>query len=185
MIEDITEYDQSVEQVLQEAAIPTQQQETAKQPEQTEVIEAVVVEETPKNEKQYDATTIDATTEIVIGLIDGVQATVFRVLADRKKNKKLKAVGGNGAINRLQQLKTAEHDKETLLEEADLKLLDIDATVEDFLNNLAFDDNTKDMIREPLRILVQKNMGKMPPELMLFLGLATGIGKNIAGYYSI
>lgn len=191
MLKDITEYDASVEQVLQEAAIPTQTQVTPEAPppppkEEVIEVEAEEEKETKKEQpQQYDEATINATTDIVIGLLDGTQSTVFRILTERKKNKKLLATGGNGAIARLQQLKAAEHNKETLLEDTDLKLLDIDATVEDFLNNLSFDDNTKDMMREPLKILVAKNMGKMPPEFMLFLALATGIGKNIAGYYSL
>lgn len=188
MIQDITEIHESVQDVLKEADTPTQEQTTP--PQQQEVIEPEFIEEieteedAPPKANQYDKDTINAMAETAIAFINGVQTTLFTVLGEKKKRAKIKAIAGDGAISRLQQLKTATTN-ETTYTETDLKILDVDAAVEDYIKQLDFDDNTKDMIREPMKMIVQKNMGKIPPEMMLFLGLANGIGKNIAGYYTL
>lgn len=189
MIQDITEIHESVQDVLKEADTPTQEQTTP--PQKEEVIEPEIIEEIEAEEEkeaakghQYDKDTINAMAETAIAFVNGVQTTIFTVLGEKKKRAKIKAIAGDGAISRLQQLKTATTD-ETTYTETDLKILDVDAAVEDYINQLDFDDNTKDMIREPMKMIVEKNMGKIPPEMMLFLGLANGIGKNIAGYYTL
>lgn len=185
MIQDVTEFHESVQDVLKEADTPTQQQT------EIPVIEPEIVEEFTKEEpkeipeeNQYDEETINAMADTAIAFINGVQTTVFTVLGERKKTARIKAIAGNGGISRLQQLKTASKG-ETEYTDTDFKILDVDAAVEDYLKQLDFDENTKAMIKEPMKIIVQKNMGKIPPEMMLFLGLANGIGKNIAAYYTI
>jgi hypothetical protein len=155
----------------------------------------IPVPEKPADKKKDYVTDdyIDAATETAIALIDNVQEMCFTIAANsKKKDLALKLVPENG-VTRLMQLRAEKKANKSggnveivnNYSGDDAKLLHVDSVIEDFIDQLPFTPKQIKNMKPGLKIMVEKNAGKIPPELLFFLGLATAIGGNIAEYKSL
>jgi len=135
---------------------------------------------------------IESVTDTAFAILDSTQCTVFKIMANRKRKKRAIQIDADNGVSRLMQLRAEKeankNDKVDIINNytgTDAKLLQMDAVVDDFINNLGFTEKQIAMMRPGLRMMVKKNAGKIPPELLFYAGLATAIGGNIAEYYQL
>jgi hypothetical protein len=187
MIQDvIEEKTDSVEIALKDIARETEQRNPP--PPLLEETLAIVKEDPPPvvNKPAYASDDfIDAATDTAFAILDNAQETAFTILANNKKRKRAIQIAGDSGVAKLMEVKSAaknnlDYEKTT----ENLKLLNLDATVDEFVKDLAFTPKQIEMMRPGLKLMVEKNAGRIPPELLFYAGLATAIGGNLAEYYT-
>lgn len=184
---------ESVNKALEDIAKPSETRTpTAPPPPPPANDEPPAAEPTKPAAPAFDADYIDAATDTAFAILDGVQETCFTIAANIKKKNRAKKITGENGITRLMELKAerqaAKKASVEIVQEYtgnDAKLIALDTAVEEFIKDLPFTEKQIKMMRPGLRIMVERNAGNIPPELLFFAGLATAIGGNIAELYSI
>jgi hypothetical protein len=175
-----------INDLLTEAALPTQEREepvikavpqntTSTTAEKKEVVE----------ENLIDAELVQASTEIIIDFVDSVQENILKFVTKRKKQNLIADIAGEDAPVKLQKailkVKKKELDNSNVEFTAqEIELLNIEQTVKDILEELPFTDKEKLKLERPLKVLVSKNGGFIPPEIALLMGITTIVGSRIA-----
>lgn len=188
---DLIEQNESVKNALSAVTQPTETRVPPPPPPHDVAIEAN--EGLPDKPEKPDYATddyIDSATDTVFALLDNAQISCFTIAANLKKRKRAIQIGGENGVAKLMDLKSAKQaNKDNGItinyEGVEAKLLTLDATVDEFIKGLGFTDKQIAMMRPGLKIMVERNAGKIPPELLFYAGLATAIGGNIAEYYSL
>lgn len=136
-------------------------------------------------DKEY----IDAVTDTAIAVLDNAQTTCFSIAANIKKRKRALKILPEKGVTRLIDLK-AEHlankgkGFEQELTGPDAQLIALDKVCSDYITDLPFTQKQMDMMRPGLKMIIERNAGKIPPEWLLITSMATAIGGNLAELYS-
>ncbi len=145
-----------------------------------------------EEQAEQDPDYIDAITDTAFAVLDSAQTTVFKIMAHKKCKKRANAIDAENGFARLMQLRAEKEANSNARVEVintysgnDAKLVQLDATIDAFISNLGFSEKQMAMMRPGLRMMVKKNAGKIPPELLFYAGLATAIAGNVAEYYQL
>ncbi len=173
---------------FEEIKQPTQERTAPVEPAQ----EKIAIETPAPAPVVLDKKLIESSSEIAIGLIDGVQETIFSLLANYKKRKKANEIDeeDNGVVSMQKAIaknkkNIANPNIETVLTEKELQLLELNEVVNTFIAELGFTEKQSKSLIEPIKYIIEKNGGKIPMELFLFVGLTNAIGANAAALIAI
>jgi hypothetical protein len=175
---------EGITELLKDTAIPTEE----RAPQQ--FTEAEIISET-KNEpvKESDATEepvkmsaemVEAGADLTIGLFDVAQTSIFRFLVKKRKNKKLIALYGDKALDKLEYLLDEQEAKSSnklhvtemrSFSPEEMGMLRIAKAVEEITEDLPMSESEKDLIKIPLMEIMKKRGGTLPPEYALMLGI--------------
>ncbi len=155
----------------------------------------IIEEKKPVEEKpipKVDKATIDASAEIAIDMIDGVQTTIFKLMGTAKKIKKANEIIGNSTgLSKLKKAvaidKTNNKANTTmeLLSSKDVELIELNEAVESFINDLGFTPKQIESLKKPMAFLIEQNAGQIPMGVWVAVGLGNAIGANAAALMAI
>ena len=173
----------SVENALKDIAQPTEERTPPPPPQEEpkEIIQHYEAVEEPEKPSYATNDFIDAATETAFALLDNAQETIFSILANNKKKKRAIQIAGDSGVSKLIDVRNSKRNNiEFEKSKENLQLLNLDATVEEYMSDLSFSEKQKSMMRPGLKIMVEKNAGKIPPEFLFYAGLAMAVGANWA-----
>ncbi len=185
-MEDITT-SPGLSKLFDDVAQPTQVRE---QPKETTTAPPENVP-TEKPNVPIDKKMVEATSEIVISLIDTVQTNGFRIWANVKRNNIADALTDSTAgyaklMRAVSAYKTNDKNggEIEMLNATDVQLLELHDKVFSFIEDLPFTKKETENLMLPLSYIIEKNGGSLPPELALVIGLVTAVGSRIGEMYT-
>lgn len=176
--------------LFEEMKRPTQvrQEDPQPPPPEPETIPEPQAEVKPKVE--VDKKLIQASAEMAIAMVDGVQASIFKGLAQHRRNIRANEITGDekGKVKLARAVRNYKQsfDKDvSIITNEETALLELDETVNGFINDLGFTEKQQQQILQPLMYIIEANGGKIPMELWCIIGFGNAIGGNVAGLLAI
>lgn len=192
--------DNSIKELLKDAAIETEQREPQMFTE-AEIISEVknmpnVQPDTAviADKEDVSGEMVEAGADLTIGLFDVAQTSIFRFLVKRRKNKKLIALYGEDSLNKLEKLIDEQEAKDSnklhtiIIREfapEELGMLRIARAVQQITDELPMSESEKDLIKIPLMEIMKKRGGTLPPEYALMLGVLQIAGARTGEIFMI
>lgn len=185
----VNDFEKRIAQDNETVNLPPPRPEEKKEPEPEEETTGNPGSNTSLNEEQAEAST-----DMALAILDNANRLIFTTLANKKLKRRAAEIDPENGFSRLKQLRaeiSANSGKKNGVEVVnnytgkDAALLHVDSVVEEFINSLPFNEQEIAMMRPGLKVMVEKNMGKLPPEVFFYAGLLTTVGGNTAEYFNI